>query len=75
MLSNTVIFDKPYSADKVAEGRAVQWAVVSGACDKCDYLKKCETDNGFVFPKNSPCMIKKAEYLRRADNGNSKNEA
>ena len=53
MKSNVVIFDKPYSEDKIAEGRAVQWAVVSGACNRCNHLQKCENDNNFEFPQNA----------------------
>lgn len=64
MKSNVVIFDKPYSEDKIAEGRAVQWAVVSGYCNKCKYLQQCESDNNFEFPQNAPCMIKKSELLK-----------
>ncbi|MBP3939477.1 MAG: hypothetical protein IK955_08705 [Clostridia bacterium] len=68
MQNNTVIFDKPYSADKIAEGRAIQWAVVSGACNKCDYLRRCESDVFFQFPQNAACMIKKNEILRSDNN-------
>ena len=64
MKSNVVIFDKPYSEDKIAEGRAVQWAAVSGACNRCNHLQKCENDNNFEFPQNAPCMIKKSELLK-----------
>lgn len=64
MKSNVVIFDKPYSEDKIAEGRAVQWAVVSGSCNKCKYLSQCESNNNFEFPKNAPCMIRKVEFLK-----------
>ena len=64
MKINLVIFDKPYSDEKVAEGRAVQWAVISGACNKCKHLQQCESSNNFEFPKNSPCMIKKAEFMK-----------
>lgn len=64
MKSNVVIFDKPYSKDKIAEGRAVQWAVVNGVCNRCKYLSQCESDNNFEFPQNAPCMIKKSDYLK-----------
>lgn len=64
MNNNVVIFDKPYPSEKIAEGRAVQWAFNSGACNNCNYVQQCETDNKFKFPKNSACMIKKAEILK-----------
>lgn len=64
MKSNVVIFDKPYSEDKIAEGRAVQWAVVNGDCNWCKHLQQCERDNNFKFPQNAACMIKKAEFMK-----------
>lgn len=64
MPSNVVIFDKPYSEETIAEGRAVQWAVVSGSCNRCKHLQQCESDNNFEFPQNAACMIKKAEFLK-----------
>ena len=64
MKSNVVVFDKLYSGEKIAEGRAVQWAVLSGACNKCKYLSQCESDNNFEFPQNAPCMIKKIELMK-----------
>ena len=64
MSSNVVIFDKPYSDEKIAEGVAVQWAVVSGACNSCNHLQQCESNNNFKFPNNAPCTIKKSELLK-----------
>lgn len=64
---NVVIFDKPYSEDKIAEGMAVQWAVLSGACNECKYLKQCSNDSGFVFPENAACMEKKAEFKKERE--------
>ncbi len=64
MKSNVVIFDKPYSKDKIAEGRAIQWVVVNGVCNECKHLQQCENDNNFEFPKNAPCMIKKLEFMK-----------
>lgn len=69
MSNSVIVFDKPYSSDKIAEGRAIQWAVVSGACNKCDYLRRCENDVFFKFPQNAPCMIKKSKLLRSIHNG------
>lgn len=64
MKSNIVIFDKPYSVNKIAEGRAVQWAIVNGVCNECKHLRECESNNNFKFPNNTPCMIKKSELLK-----------
>lgn len=66
MTDNVVIFDKPYSDEKIAEGRAIQWAVVSGACNWCKYLPQCEKDENFEFPPDAPCMLKKLEFLSGA---------
>lgn len=64
MKVHVIVFDRPYSDEKIAEGRAVQWAVVNGVCNKCKYLSQCESDNNFEFPQNAPCMIKKADFLK-----------
>ncbi len=63
-MNNTVVFDKPYSADKIAEGMAVSWAVQSGACYKCEYEFFCRSGRNFKFPKNAPCMKKKDKFLK-----------
>lgn len=57
------IFDKQYPDEKNAEGLAISWAVNSGACDRCRWLVDCENDDSFRFPKEAPCMKKKAEWL------------
>ena len=60
------IFDKPYPPEKAAEARAVSWAVLSGACDKCGALAQCSTDSNFKPAIFAPCMRKKAEFMREA---------
>lgn len=67
-MNNVVILDKTYSADKIAEGRAIQWAIFSGTCDKCEHLGQCSNDKSFVFPQNAPCMKKKSEFLKEREN-------
>lgn len=67
MQTNICIFDKPYSKDEIAEGRAIQWAVISGACNVCKYLTECTRNRDFVFPEKAACMKKKAEYLRKEE--------
>ncbi len=61
-MAYSVLFDKPYSADKIAEALAVQWAVVNGACDNCMYLENCASNKNFKFPQDALCMLKKGEF-------------
>lgn len=56
------------SDDKTTEGLAVYWAVMTGACSRCEYLSKCESNNegkGFEFPQDVACMVRKQEYQRQ----------
>ncbi len=71
MPENTVVFDRAYSADKIGEGRAIQWAVMSGECEKCKNLYECEHNRRFKFPKRAACMKKKAELLKKGANHNA----
>ena len=64
-MKNVIIFDKPYSAEFTAEAHAVQWAVMSGACDKCKYKQECENSKFFKFPKRAACMQKKKELIKK----------
>lgn len=65
----TTMFDKPYSPEKMAEGRAISWAIVSGACNSCEYLLRCSTDDQFVFPCDAACMKRKAEFMKEGNDG------
>lgn len=56
MVKHITIFDKAYSKEKITEGLKVQMAVITGKCNTCEYLPRCETDSGFAFPKDAPCM-------------------
>lgn len=49
----------------ITEARAVQWAVMSGACDRCNHRYECEHNRNFKFPKRADCMKKKAELLKK----------
>lgn len=69
MDKDTVIFDKPYSKEKNAEGLGVNWALITGACNACKFLEQCSTDRDFEFPNYAPCMVKKTEILKGFDNG------
>ena len=58
MSDNYVMFDKPYSEGKIKEGLAIHWAFITGACDSCRHLQKCENANDkWRFPEDAPCMI------------------
>ena len=43
------MFDRPYPAEKQAEGIAISQAIVGGHCIQCGFYKKCTTDNRFKF--------------------------
>jgi hypothetical protein len=59
MLNNAVVFDEPKSKEKYAEGIAVHWAIVTGACNTCHYLKECKSNEAFIFPLDADCMKRK----------------
>ena len=69
------VFDREYPMDVQAEGMAVQLAVATGACDKCEFLRECSSNENFVFPKTAWCSKKKGEILDDLLNrrGNSRN--
>ena len=71
MGDNITIFDRPYSKEKQAEGIAISQSVLFGACDKCDWYKRCSTDETFFFPEDADCMKRKKSILREwgATNG------
>lgn len=62
--THITIFDKPYSLEKLAEGRAVSLAVAYGACNICKYVCDCMKDEKFSFPADAWCTNTKAEILR-----------
>ena len=35
---------------------AISIAIISGECNKCRYLKICESDRTFKFPDDAFCM-------------------
>ena len=49
----------------IAEAKAIQWAVMSGACNRCNHRYECEHNRNFKFPKRADCMKKKAELLKK----------
>lgn len=60
-----VIFDElDYPKEKQAEGLAVSEAIVTGKCNECAFLKKCESDSNFQFPVFAWCYQRKLEILK-----------
>lgn len=51
-----VIFDKPYSPEKIREGIGVNRAFAAGDCDRCQHLAQCENDRSFKFPQDAACV-------------------
>ena len=68
-MNNVTIFDRAYPMDKQAEGMAIHWAVVSGACGKCHHLSTCENfeaGSPLAFPPpGAAYAAKKDEILRQ----------
>lgn len=60
---HVTVFDKAYPPEVLAEGLAVNEAVVLGECDKCEFLKQCLLDNTFRPPVFAWCSRRKAELL------------
>lgn len=57
------IFDRPYPAEKQAEGLAITEAIHNGECNKCGFLSQCKSDESFVFPVFAWCSGRKSEIL------------
>ena len=62
-MKHITMFDRPYPADKQAEGLAIHQAIVEGHCDTCGFLPQCSTQDDFKFPVFAWCMQRKAEIL------------
>lgn len=62
-MKHITMFDRPYPAEKQAEGLAIHQAIVEGHCDKCSFLSQCSTQDDFKFPAFAWCMRRKAEIL------------
>ena len=61
--THITMFDRPYSAEKQAEGIAVHQAVAEGHCVKCGFYGRCSTDSQFRPPVFSWCMRRKSAIL------------
>jgi len=62
--TNFTMFDRQYPKEKQAEGLAISYAVASGKCNDCRFLKQCESDRNFAFPDEAYCQKRKREILK-----------
>lgn len=46
-----------------ARKEAVSWAVYQGVCNYCDHSQKCSKYYEDQFPPDTPCMMKKRDFL------------
>ena len=63
-MKEKIIFDKEYPQGIKDEGAAVAKAVMTGKCNSCKYIHRCENDINFKFPDDAPCM----KILRQSKN-------
>lgn len=47
--------------NKELEGIGVFYALMTGKCDNCPYLFRCEHNDDFKFPADAACTIQTAE--------------
>lgn len=66
--TNILVFGGAYPPEVKDKSSAVNWAVLTGACDRCKHLSVCSTNKRFVPPSDTACMKKKAEFLKEAAN-------
>lgn len=64
MKKHITMFDRAYPKEKQAEGLAISQAIVNGKCEKCLFLKQCESDRNFQFPPSAWCGKRKQEILK-----------
>ena len=57
------VFDRAYPPETLAEGLAVNEAVVGGHCDKCAFLERCSSDSSYSPPVFAWCFRRKREIL------------
>lgn len=63
--THVTVFDQQYPPEVLAEGLAVNEAVVFGECDKCGFLAQCSTDESFRPPVFAWCSRRKSELMSR----------
>lgn len=71
MKSNVTIFDREYPREKQAEGIAISEAVAYGKCDKCAFLKQCQTDSNFQFHVFAWCHQRKHQIMKEWERNGS----
>lgn len=54
-------------SERRAREEAVRWAVSQGVCNYCDHLQKCSKYYEDQFPPDTPCMMKKRDFLEVED--------
>lgn len=52
----TTIADPNMSEKDIDFSLVIQKAILTGQCDKCKYLQRCENDELFNFPDDSWCV-------------------
>lgn len=50
-------------SERRARKEAVRWAVYQGVCNYCDHSQKCSKYYENQFPPDTPCMMKKSDFL------------
>lgn len=50
-------------SERRARKEAVHWAVYQGVCNYCDHSQKCSKYYEDQFPPDTPCMMKKRDFL------------
>lgn len=60
---NVVFLPAGLTPEKEAEACAVNWAVFSGACDKCRYLRLCSSGLASNLPSDAACVKEKERIL------------
>lgn len=65
MWKHIIMFDCAYPKEKQAEGIAVAEAVANGKCNKCRFLRQCESSENFHPPVSAWCMKRKTDILKK----------
>ena len=60
---NVLFLPAGLTPEKEAEACAVNWAVLSGACDRCRYLRLCSSGLAANLPSDAACIREKGRIL------------
>ena len=63
------VFMENLPPEKQAEGLGVQAAVLLGECFRCEHYARCSTDERFEFPDDAACSKRKADILKKWEEG------